>query len=346
MREQDLANKSRHLATVIAFAIAIFASSLIQPIATAEMDTDSFSVIWITDTQYLSESNPKLYDNLCQWITQNNATYNVKMVIHTGDIVNDEGNRTQWQNANQSMSILLNNGIPYCWDAGNHDYNDTYWVGNQYTAFNPEALEAKPFWVSDDFGGMNTAVHFNASGQNWLIVNVAFQANNSVLEWANNILDANPQAHAIVAMHAYLDRVGEYEQWATSFKTKVLDTHANVFLTLSGHYYPTSGLRTRVGERDELLFNQQDAYDQMGAESARILTFNPAQGTIKVQTFSLYLNQLIEDADNSFTLQSSFRNGVVGSGFSTVFVAAVVVGVFCVAGLFVVVAGKRVRRKR
>ena len=28
------------------------------------------------------------------------------MVIHTGDIVDTEGNRTQWQNANQSMSIL------------------------------------------------------------------------------------------------------------------------------------------------------------------------------------------------------------------------------------------------
>jgi hypothetical protein len=339
-----LANKSRHLAIAIAFTIAILAPSLIQPIATAQMDTDNFSVIWITDTQYLSESNPKLYDNLCQWIAQNTAAYNVKMVIHTGDIVNDESNRTQWQSANQSMSILLANNIPYCWDAGNHDYNSTCWIGNQYAAFNPETFEAKPYWVSDDLGGVNTAVHFNASGQNWLIVNVAFQANDSALRWANNILDANPQAHAIVAIHAYLDRAGEYGQWATNFKTKVLDTHANVFLTLSGHYYPTSGLRTRVGERDELLFNQQDAYGQMGAESTRILTFNPAQGTIKVQTYSLYLNQFIEDSDNSFTLQSSFRNGVVGSGFPVVFVAGVLVGL-CIAGLFVVVASKRLRRK-
>ncbi len=47
------------------------------------------------------------------------------MVIHTGDIVNDEANQTEWANANESMSMLLNNGIPYCWDAGNHDYDST-----------------------------------------------------------------------------------------------------------------------------------------------------------------------------------------------------------------------------
>ena len=330
--------------TLTILIIALSFSSTVEA-AKPNANGQNFSIIWITDTQYLTESHPALNNNLCQWIVQNKDTYNVQMVVHTGDIVNQEANATQWTSANQSMSILLADQIPYCWDTGNHDYNATCWIGNQYAAFNPETMEAKPYWVSDDFGGMNTAVHFNASGQDWLIVNLAFQANDSALKWANNILDANPQAHAIVATHAYLNRAGEYEQWATNFKTKVLDTHASVFLTLSGHYYPTSGLRTRVGERDELLFNQQDAYGQMGAESARILIFNPAQGTIKVQTYSLYLNQFVEDSDNSFTLQTSFRNGVVGSGFPTFFVAAVVVGFFCVAGLFVVAARRRVRRK-
>ena len=72
----------------------------------------------------------------------NVETYNVKMVIHTGDIVDTEGNRTQWLNANQSMSILLNNGIPYCWDAGNHDYNSTCWIGYQFGAFNPQIMQS------------------------------------------------------------------------------------------------------------------------------------------------------------------------------------------------------------
>jgi hypothetical protein len=35
------------------------------------------------------------------------------MVIHTGDIVDTEGNTTQWECANRSMSILWDAGIPY-----------------------------------------------------------------------------------------------------------------------------------------------------------------------------------------------------------------------------------------
>ncbi len=313
--------------TTIALAIALLAPIFVQPIATAETDA-SFSVIWITDTQYLSENNPTYFDNLCQWIVENKDNYNVQMVVHTGDLVNDEGNRTQWLNANQSMGILLDNGVPYCWDAGNHDYNSTYWIGDQFTAFNPQVMQAKQYWVGDKFDGMNTAVRFSVSGWDCLIVNAAFEANDSVLTWANSILDSNPQSHAIVATHAYLNKAGKYGSWATDFKSAVLDNHANVFLTLSGHYYPTPGNRVKVGERDELLFNQQDAYDQMGAASARILTFDTAQGTIKVQTYNLYSNQFTEDAANSFTLNTSFGNTAVGNGFPTVFVVVVLVVAF------------------
>jgi hypothetical protein len=160
------------------------------------------------------------------------------MVIHTGDIVTDEGKRGQWKNANDSMGILLDNGVPYCWDAGNHDYSDTPWIGSQFAAFNPAVMQTKPYWVSDEFDGVNTAVHFNVSGWDCLIVNIAFHANDSALAWANNL------------------------------KNTVLDTHANVFLTLSAHYHPTAGVRNRVGEREELMFDMQYAQDDVGAASA------------------------------------------------------------------------------
>lgn len=340
------ATSQLHTATAIVFIFLILLPVTIQPITATEAEETSFSVIWVSDTQYLSESRPEYFDNLCQWIVQNKDVYNVKMVVHTGDLVEDEGNRTQWLNANHSMGILLDSGVPYTWDAGNHDYNAMCWIGSQYTAFNPQIMEAKPYWVGDCFDGMNTAVRFDAAGQEWLIVNVAFYANDSALTWANGILDQNPKAHAIVATHAYLNRVGKYESWAADFKTKVLDTHANVFLTLSGHYHPTSGVRTRAGERDELLFNQQDAYNKEGAESARILTFDTAQGTIKVQTYSLLLNQFIEDSDNSFTLTTSFRNGAAERGVMMIVLAAGLAGVFCVGGLCLVAVRKRGKRKR
>jgi hypothetical protein len=232
------------------------------------------------------------------------------MVVHTGDLVDIEGNQTQWANANNSMSILLNAGIPYCWDAGNHDYNSTCWKGNQFAAFNSANLEQKPYWISDYSKGQNTAVHFTFSGSDFLVVNVEFNADNATLAWANSVLDSYPESHAIVATHFYVNRTGGYEDWATNLKRSVLATHPNVFLTLSAHVYPlpSSGLRTQVGDRQELVFNGQDKDSEMGASSLRILTFDIVHGVIAVKTYVIYANTFLTDANSQFTLNTTFWN--------------------------------------
>ena len=302
---------------------------------TAEL-SENFSIIWITDTQYLTESYPKYFDSLCRWIVNNADTYNVKMVVHTGDIVDTEGNQTQWANANNSMSLLMNAGIPYCWDAGNHDYNATSWLGNQFAAFNPSVLQNKTYWVGDDVSGQNTAVHFNVSGWDFILVNIEYNASDAVLSWANGVLDAYPNSHAIVATHFYINKTGGYESWAANLKNKVLATHPNVFLTLSGHVYPlpNSGLRTQVGDRQELTFNRQDKDGEMGSASLRILTFDTTSGTIDVKTYIIYANTFLTDSYNQFTLNTTFYNALASNEaqnipeFPTSIVIAVLVTLF------------------
>jgi len=296
----------------IALMLLLQSNSAVSHAATPETP---FSVIWITDTQYLSESHPTYYDNLCRWIVYYAETYNVKMVIHTGDMVEDEWNRTQWASANKAMSRLLENSIPYCWNAGNHDYNATYWIGNEYTAFNPEVMTEKPYWLGDAADGQSTAVHFSISGWDLLIINIAYQADDVTLAWANNLLDAYPESHAIVATHVYLNGTGGYSvqgkenpEWPISFRDTFLDKHANVFMTLSGHYNPTSGSRNKVGDRHELMFNRQDRNGKMGAASLRILTFDIANETVEVKTYVLYADQFLTDSNNNFTLDTNFFN--------------------------------------
>ena len=327
--------------------IALFTPTIIPPSNASTTLNNTFSVIWITDTQYLSESHPQSYTDLCSWIEQNKETYNIKMVIHTGDIVNDEGNQTQWLNANQSMGILLDNDVPYCWNAGNHDYNTSYWIGNHYASFNPDLMQTKPYWVSDKFDGMNTAVRFKVGDWECLIINVAFNANQTVVSWVNNILDSNPEAHAIVVMHMYLNKEGKYDEWATNFKKVVLDTHSNVFLTLSAHYYPTEGKLVEVGERFELLFNPQAAYEGVGAASARILTFDVLGGTIDVQTYLVHSDEFMLGSNNAFTLATNFRNDLAGKSLPVwIFVVALVVVLCCGLGLGFVVRGRVFTKKK
>lgn len=280
--------------------------------------SDKFSIIWITDTQYLAESYPLYYDSLCRWIIENKDANNVKMVIHTGDIVEDEFNQTHWSNANHSMSQLFDANVPYCWNAGNHDYNTTFWIGNQYRAFDPTFMASKPYWVGEKFSGQNTAVQFTVFGKEFLVVNIAYQANETALAWCNQLLDSHPNASAIVATHIYLNTTGGYgakgkddANWATNFKKTVLDTHANVFLTLSAHYYPTSGSRTQVDGRYELMFNRQVDDSQMGAASLRILKFEIDRGSIDVKTFVIYANTFLADSNNQFTLETDFNNSAI-----------------------------------
>jgi hypothetical protein len=208
------------------------------------------------------------------------------------------------------MSILWDAGIPYTWNAGNHDYNATCWIGNQYAAFNPASFAQEPYWIGDFGDGQNTAVHFAYNGIDFLVVNLEYNADDEALAWANNVLDAYPDAHAIVGAHFYLNRTGGYETWATNLKQTVLATHQNVFLTLSAHVYPLaySGLQTQVGDRHELVFNRQEKDSEMGATSLRILTFDTANNVIDVQTFVIYSNIFLKDEHNQFTLNTNFWN--------------------------------------
>jgi len=80
-----------------------------------------FSIIQITDTQFLSDSNSSLYDGLTGWIANSANDLNLKMVVHTGDIVQLANSVGEWKNASNAMMTLYNNRIAYCWDAGNHD---------------------------------------------------------------------------------------------------------------------------------------------------------------------------------------------------------------------------------
>jgi hypothetical protein len=270
----------------------------------------TFSLVWMTDTQHLSQTYPEYFDSACQWIVSNKDVYGVRLVIHTGDIVNTGTDLTQWQNANHSMGILLDNDVPYCWDAGNHDLMSGYWYGKSFTAFNVDVLRSKPYWEADCLDGRNTAVSFSASGDSFLIVNIEYHANATVLQWLDGILNAHADSHVVFATHAYLNETLGYgnDGWALGLKNGLLANHSNVFMTLNGHYHSSSTAnRTIVGNRLELYFDRQELEGQKGGASLRILTFNLSQGKLDVITYDTYAAKFLTDSDNQFTMDLPFK---------------------------------------
>ena len=265
-----------------------------------------FSIIQISDTQYLTINQSHLFTDLTKWIAANSQIYNVKMVIHTGDIVDNGSAPVQWERANASMSVLLAAGVPYCWDAGNHDthYRDptVSWIGNDYAAFNPEVMNAKLYWIGDILDGKNTAVKFTAGDYSFLVVNLEFQPNSTVLNWMNSLITAYNTSNVILATHSYQNYTGVYDAGSETELFNALNNYPNVFLTLSGHVYPNGTFSTRVGNREEILFDRQDADGGLGAASARIITFNLQTNTANVSTYlSCGSPGFLNDSANKFS---------------------------------------------
>ena len=291
----------------------------------------SFTLFWITDTQYLSRdasgSDPKsnLFVNATQWIANNWSACNGKMVIHTGDIVDTGSNTQQWTYANDAMSLLLGKGIPYTWDAGNHDgklayncqnCNDnplTYgWIGDSFSStsvFNPnnQAVTNEPGWVditqySPD--GMSTAVTFSGGAQKFLVINIGFAGVTDVtnLDWVSTLISQYPNYQVIIATHAYLNpQTGttsdgdSHLQGFDKALTSLMNSpgNSNVFLTLNGHYSTDTGYHAQdsTGSRWQLMFDRQEVSGpsgqrQQGAASVTTLTFDPSNSEIAVNTFN------------------------------------------------------------
>jgi hypothetical protein len=295
------------------------------------VNDDCFSIMQITDTQFLSVSFPKLFNDTTSWIVNNSANYNLQMVVHTGDIVDNINSTSgaysdpaQWNTANIAMSYLLNAGIPYCWDAGNHDqipWNDATgtWLGSSYEAFNASSMHSKSYWVSDIADSKNTAVKFSYNGYEFLIINVEYKASNSTLNWMQSLLDNNKGVNIIVAAHTYLNVKGGYGfasaglpgevAWCTNFKA-ILDSYPNVFLTLSGHDPSGTANRTRVGNREEIFFNRQAATTpagQTGCAAVRIYTFNLTSKNVTATTYSLDTQTWLTNSYNQFSFNATIR---------------------------------------
>ena len=294
---------------------------------TAALYPSTFSVFWITDTQFLSETNPAIYNSLTNWIVENWDTYNAKFVIHTGDIVQDGNVQAEWENADQAMGTLLENNIPYTWCAGNHDDlvgsdATSGWMGNVWTtAFDPShvsnTMNAIPYttWAGDYHDGMNTAATFTVQGLNFLVVNIEWNAQTDALQWVEDLLDnpAYANYYVIIAPHAYIDAFGatvlssnniDLTDFVTQL-TEIMDNHSsNVFLTLNGHYATDCGFNTPspINDRSELMFDRQDSTDLpgdptgRGADPSTSTTPDSAKlggSTVTILTFDVGNNEIL-----------------------------------------------------
>jgi len=270
-----------------------------------EKDDYDFTFAWMTDTQHYCEKYPYIYDNMTQWIADNKENEKIIYCIHTGDIVENWDNKTEWNRANHSMTILENASVPYGILAGNHDNYIVDTASSNNTYYNAYFGSFR-FKNNNYYGGnyRNNENHYDlisAGGIEFIILYLSYNISEDEFAWANDILNTYRNRYAILAVHAYLASDGSYTFQGGVFKepnsgleiyNNLVELHDNVILVLSGHKLGAAHNILDIWDRTvhEIFINYQEE-EYGGNGYLELLSFDVSKEIMHIKSYSPYLNK-------------------------------------------------------
>lgn len=282
---------------------SIFSIILIV-ILTGTARGQDFTIIVLPDTQYYSEKYPSIFKVQTQWIVNNKDTLNIAYVAHTGDIVQNPYDESEWINADKAMSELDIAMIPYGVVPGNHDKPTTLF--NQYFGVkrfcNTFPTDCRSYYGGGypDGSNDNNYTLFNAGGMDFIVINLDYMSPvEDVLKWAYQLLRDHSNRRAIVVSHYILKSNAIFGSWGQQIYDALVKDNSNLFLMLCGHIHVEA--RRTDGTLHTLLADFQD-YENGGNGFLRILHFFPEKNEIRVKTYSPWLNKYETDSNSQFTL--------------------------------------------
>ena len=301
-----------------------------------------FTVVILPDTQYYTDetrgAKMKMFTAQTRWVAKNKKTKNIKAVIGLGDIVDNGNAAAEWHRADSAFRILDEAAVPYAPVLGNHDYDDLRSTGdravkNYNTYFGPPRFSRYSWYGGGYPAGSNESfcITFTGGARSYLVIALEYYPRTSALEWAQRVVDANPDSEVIITTHSYLDddgrrivkggRHGPQSEGLTTANdndaeemwTKLIKRNKNIILVVSGHIAVAGGSvvmarRSDVGEHGNLVHQLLADYQWVtdgGSGYLRVMKFRPSNGIIEVTTYSPFLKTFLTDASNQFTLEYS-----------------------------------------
>lgn len=271
---------------------------LIQDELAPEASTD-YTMIWMSDTQYYSESYPHIYKNMVDWIAAQKESLRIPYVFHTGDLVDVATDPQQWAYADEYMRVLESVNLPYGVLAGNHDVDHKTNDYTQYSTYFGEArFKDQPTYGESykDNRGHYDLVSVN--GNDYIMLYMGWGIGQEEIDWMNDVLERHPDRMAFLAFHEYMLVSGNRSPIGNDIYEQVVLPNENVVATLSGHYHDSETLIDEIdddgdGTPDRKVYQMLADY-QGGPEGGqgymRLLQFNQADNTVYVKTYSPYLD--------------------------------------------------------
>lgn len=172
---------------------------------------------------------------------------------------------------------LIAGKVPFSVVPGNHDY-DAMWpvtppkgsdgkptvpfllhvggLNNFSTVFGPQSefFRGKPWYVSSNAGGGDSAQIFTAGGYRFLHIGLQFNPPNSTLRWAERVMRRYRGLPTIISTHDFLDTQGRRlpnpivdpaavdpeDNNAEEMWDKLISRHDQIFMVLCGHEHGQS----------------------------------------------------------------------------------------------------------
>ena len=278
-------------------------------------DDEKFTIAWVTDQQYYTQRNA--YDDedhvilelQHNWLIENRDALNLQYVISTGDVVNRQYEAYQWDIVSEYYRLLENARIPYGITAGNHDVNFSQEDYSEFGRVFGEDRYKDKSWYGESY--QNNRGHYDTisvGGIDFMFVYMGWGIYQTEIDWMNKVISENPDKIVILGFHEYLGTSGVRTEIGEELYQKVVLPNPNVQMVLCGHLHGSS---SRVDEIDDdgdgtpdrkvwqLLADYQGSKNtasnyEGGDGFMRLFTFDIANGTVDVTSYSPYLDYLNE----------------------------------------------------
>lgn len=260
---------------------------------------NSFSMVVLPDPQSYTKFavNQPIFDLMTAWVEDNIEPLNIKAVLCTGDLVEqneylvpdgingDQTSGEQWAAASGAFE-KLDNKVPYIISPGNHDYGYKR-SENRLTRF-PEyfPVERNNQWndclvgVCNNREGLPTLENsaYAFQDKNWgdlLVITTEFTPRDEVLDWAKNLAaDEKYQDYKVIVLtHSYLN--GKCERiekegyklapanYGQDIWEKLLFPSSNIRMLICGHYCTIGSFEDNVSARTDKNAGGNEVFQMM-----------------------------------------------------------------------------------
>ena len=113
--------KKVFLLILITMILVLYIPAGIARAEFAEDNNDTFSIVWLSDTQDMSfHKYNGAMSKMGKWIAENRERLDIRYIVQTGDAVENGAAPKQWQEFD-TMYYHFKDDIPYIGVAGNHE---------------------------------------------------------------------------------------------------------------------------------------------------------------------------------------------------------------------------------